>query len=89
MAKKHYADEGFDLMGFVEDLALFFVWMVFGVVVGWLLSWFAHGAWMVSPYADIYGIAGAGIAVLWVSFRRTRHLEHLPHVRKHLEKMAK
>ena len=72
-----------------EDVGLFVAWIIFGVLVGWFLAYLAHGVWMKSPYVDYYGIAGALIAVLWVNFRRQRHLEHLPHVRRHLESMSK
>ena len=72
----------------LEDMALFLIWMIFGVLVGWVVAFIAHGEWMISPYFDYYGIAGAAIAVIWVSFRRQKHLEHLPHVRAHLAKMS-
>lgn len=81
------ADE-IDYKETLQDMGFFVAWMIFGVLVGWFVAYMAHGVWMVSPYFDYYGIAGAAIAVLWVNFRRQRHLEHLPHVRMHLETMA-
>lgn len=89
MAKKTYTNSGFDFREFFEDVSLFIAWSIFGVLLGWFVAYVAHGIWLVSPYSDYYGIAGALLAALWVNFRRNRHLEHLPHVRKHLEKMAK
>jgi len=77
-----------------EDMAEFLAWLILGVIVGWIGARIAHGVWFQSPLADLYGMAGAGLAVLWANFRRMRHLEHLthlkhmPHVRKHLETMA-
>jgi hypothetical protein len=72
----------------LEDMGLFVAWMIFGVLVGWFIAFIAHGTWMQSPYFDYYGIAGAAIAVLWAGFRRQKHLEHLPHVRRHLERLS-
>ncbi len=72
----------------LEDAGYFVGWMIFGVLVGWFVAYIAQHPWMSSPFYDFYGIAGAAIAVLWASFRRQKNLEHLPHVRKHLEKLA-
>lgn len=72
----------------LQDMAIFVGWMVFGVLVGWFIAFLAGHNWMESPFFDFYGMAGAAIAVLWISFRRQKHLEHLSHVRTHLEKIA-
>ncbi len=72
----------------LQDMTIFVGWMVFGVLVGWFIAFLAGHNWMESPFFDFYGMAGAAIAVLWVSFRRQKHLEHLPYMRRHLEKIA-
>ncbi|HIK00530.1 TPA: hypothetical protein H1016_03250 [archaeon] len=72
----------------IEDMGYFVGWMIFGVLIGWGIAWLAQHPWMSSPFYDFYGVAGAAIAVMWASFRRQKHLEHLPHVRMHLERMA-
>jgi len=72
----------------LEDMAGFLGWMIFGVLSGWLVAFVAGHPWLQSPIYDFYGVAGAFIAVQWTSFRRQRHLEHLPHVRKHLEHLS-
>lgn len=72
----------------IVDAGYFIGWMIFGVLAGWAIAYAAQHPWMSSPYYDFYGIAGAAIAVLWASFRRQKHLEHLPHMRGHLEKIA-
>jgi len=69
--------EKFDYADLFNDMGVFLAWLILGVIVGWLVAYVAHGKWMQSPYFDYYGIAGAGLAVLWVNFRRQRHLEHL------------
>ena len=69
--------EKFDYADLFQDMGVFLAWLIFGVMVGWVVAYVAHGSWMKSPYADYYGIAGAGLAVLWVTFRRQKHLQHL------------
>ena len=81
-------EEKSTLLETLQDAGYFVGWMIFGVLAGWGVAYIAQHPWMSSPFYDFYGIAGAAIAVLWVSFRRQKHLEHLPHVRKHLETLV-
>jgi len=81
--------EDTDYTEFFRDMGVFLVWLIFGILIGWLIAFIAHGEWMVSPYFDYYGMGGGFIAIIWISFRRQKHLEHLPHVRKHLERLSK
>ena len=85
--------ETVDFRDIFEDMAEFLAWLIFGVILGWSAARISQGVWFQSPMADIDGISGALLAVLWANFRRQHHLEylgnlkHMPHVRKHLEHM--
>ena len=69
-----------------EDLKNFLIWLMIGAMSGWLLCILAYRGQVIYAKLDLYGMFGATIAVFWAIFQRLKHVEHLPHIHKHLAK---
>ena len=79
MVKKEYEEAWVDLKDFI-------FWVLVGAMCGWIICILAYRGMIVYDKLDIYGMWGATLAVFWAIFRRLKHVEHLHHIRKHLEK---
>ena len=69
------------LFGLFSALALWH----YGAIIGWILCILAYRGQIIYEKLDVYGMFGAVLAVFWATFRRLKHVEHLGHIRKHLE----
>ena len=69
-----------------EDLKDFLIWVMIGAMSGWILCILAYRGTIIYSKLDLYGMFGVTIAVFWAIFRRLKHVEHLPHIHRHLVK---